>query len=191
MCLSGVFRRCLFRGLKTRRLNISWLKGRLLTSELSSVRTYGYVTVSSVSVSESVSLSYMSWGVLSTNEVAKELGVSDARVRQLVASGHLTADRSGRSMLFERDDVERYQASRKPGARESPAARPAPAMTVPSAPVSAVPSPLAESNPVPKAEVKGLQERVEQLSKENERLRAALDQALDLVSSLRGISGSQ
>ena len=191
MCLSGVFRRCLFRGLKIRRLNISWLKGRLLTSELSSVRTYGYVTVSSVSVSESVSLSYMSWGVLSTNEVAKELGVSDARVRQLVASGHLTADRSGRSMLFERDDVERYQASRKPGARESQAARPAPVTTVPTAPVSAAPSPLAESNPVPKAEVKGLQERVEQLSKENERLRAALDQALDLVSSLRGISGSQ
>lgn len=129
--------------------------------------------------------------MLSTNEVAKELGVSDARVRQLVASGHLTADRSGRSMLFERDDVERYQASRKPVARESPAARPAPVSTVPTAPVSAAPSPLAESNPVPKAEVKGLQERVEQLSKENERLRAALDQALDLVSSLRGISGSQ
>lgn len=117
--------------------------------------------------------------------------MSDARVRQLVASGHLTADRSGRSMLFERDDVERYQASRKPGARESQAARPAPVTTVPTAPVSAAPSPLAESNPVPKAEVKGLQERVEQLSKENERLRAALDQALDLVSSLRGISGSQ
>lgn len=137
----------------------------------------------------------MSWGVLSTKEVADVLGVSGARVRQLVAEGQLTADRSGRSMLFEREDVERYRSTRTRQATlpdapavETSAASSAPTPNVATPTANRAPTAPAVAPAAPVAGLKELQEKNARLEAECRRLQTALDQALALVGTLHGLT---
>jgi excisionase family DNA binding protein len=43
---------------------------------------------------------------LTTKEVAQALGISDARVRQLVLSGRLPAEKFGRDLMIDEKDLE-------------------------------------------------------------------------------------
>jgi excisionase family DNA binding protein len=51
---------------------------------------------------------------LTTKEAAQILGVSDARVRQLVLSGKLPAEKFGRDLMIDEADLEAVK-ERKPG----------------------------------------------------------------------------
>jgi excisionase family DNA binding protein len=50
--------------------------------------------------------------VLTAQQVAKRLQISDARVRQLVLTGKLRAQRFGRQLAFREEDVEAFQPGR-------------------------------------------------------------------------------
>lgn len=122
----------------------------------------------------------MTWKILTTEETATRLGVSDSRVRQLVAQGALTPnDRSARPQLFEEAEVLRYERERSGG------------KTRPTAPMG--PSTLFEDpeGPRPAAartkptqEDKGLRSENARLLAENRRLRRDLEQARSLVDAL-------
>jgi excisionase family DNA binding protein len=51
---------------------------------------------------------------LTTNEAAQVLGISTARVRQLVLSGKLPAEKFGRDLMIDEVDLEAVK-DRKPG----------------------------------------------------------------------------
>lgn len=51
---------------------------------------------------------------LTTKEAAKILGVTDVRVRQLVLSGKLPAEKFGRDLMIDEEDLEAIK-DRKPG----------------------------------------------------------------------------
>lgn len=53
--------------------------------------------------------------MLTTSEAAEYLGISSARIRQLIASGQVVAERQGKSWRIERDSLDEYAASAKPG----------------------------------------------------------------------------
>lgn len=65
------------------------------------------------------------WAVMTTDEVGERLGVSSARVRQFVSQGRLVADRSGRSLLFEKSEVERFARQERKTGRPAAGERPA------------------------------------------------------------------
>jgi len=50
----------------------------------------------------------MSSDPITTSEAAKVLGVSPARVRQLVLEGRLTGKKVGRDLLFDPNEVESF-----------------------------------------------------------------------------------
>ena len=56
---------------------------------------------------------------MTTAQAASELGVSQGRVRQLLASGQLPGRRFGRAWVIRRADLERYRAL-PPGTTGSP-----------------------------------------------------------------------
>ncbi|MDO4503035.1 MAG: DNA-binding protein [Coriobacteriia bacterium] len=63
--------------------------------------------------------------MLSTKEAAERLGVSTARIRQLIGNNQVSAQRCGKSWLIEQDSLDAYAASAKVGrpARDSARAR--------------------------------------------------------------------
>lgn len=113
------------------------------------------------------------WAVMTTDEVAERLGVSAARVRQFVAQGRLEADRSGRALLFEKSEVERFaRRDRKTG---RPPVGEGPATEAP-APTS---SPSAEST-------------LQELRRENQQLRdelAQVRQVLRVIAASHSTTG--
>ena len=50
-----------------------------------------------------------------TSEAADRLKVTDSRIRQLIASGHLPATKKGRDHLIDEKDLEKLVKDRKPG----------------------------------------------------------------------------
>lgn len=55
--------------------------------------------------------------LMSSKDVAAYLGVSDRRIRQLVESGQLKAQRVGRDYIFTLEDVKAYATTRRPVGR--------------------------------------------------------------------------
>ena len=55
--------------------------------------------------------------LVTTKEAARNLGVTSARVRQLIKDGRLTAEKRGRDHLIEDEEVERF---RRQGRRSGP-----------------------------------------------------------------------
>lgn len=51
----------------------------------------------------------MSDDLLTTQQAAEELGVTDSRVRQLILDGKLPAQRFGRSHMIKRSDLKRVE----------------------------------------------------------------------------------
>ncbi|MEI7814497.1 MAG: helix-turn-helix domain-containing protein [Coriobacteriia bacterium] len=52
---------------------------------------------------------------LTTEQAASELGVTTARIRQLILGGELQAEKAGRDWLILRDALEPLRDRRKPG----------------------------------------------------------------------------
>jgi len=56
-----------------------------------------------------------------TTECAKLLGISQARVRQLILNNQLRAKKMGRDWIIEKEDVEKFSTQRrKPGRPKTP-----------------------------------------------------------------------
>ena len=53
--------------------------------------------------------------MLTTKEAAKRIGVSDARIRQLIGAGSLTAVKRGKSWMVSESSLDAYAESAKPG----------------------------------------------------------------------------
>lgn len=119
--------------------------------------------------------------MLTTDETATRLGVSDSRVRQLVAQGALSPiDRSARPQLFEEEAVARYESERSGGkTRPAPAMGPSTLFEKPEEPK------VAPSRTKPSQDgAKGLRAENARLLEENRRLRRDLEQARSLVDAL-------
>ena len=52
--------------------------------------------------------------ILTTKQAAKALGINDSRVRQLILSGRLPAQKFGRDWIIKEKDLKKV-ADRKPG----------------------------------------------------------------------------
>lgn len=123
----------------------------------------------------------MTWKLLTTEETAKRLGVSDSRVRQLVAQGALTpTDRSARPQLFEEAEVLRYERERS-GGKSRPTAPMGPSTLFED---SEGPRPAAAARTKPTQEDKSLRSENARLLAENRRLRRDLEQVRSLVDAL-------
>lgn len=116
--------------------------------------------------------------MLTTEEVAERLGVSPGRVRQFVSQERLSAVKEGRSLLFEDDEVSRFERQqRNPGRPSSAEADQLPLETVNGAQGPAQGRPQRGS-------AGGEGQEVVRLRRENARLRQELQQAQALVDAL-------
>ena len=62
----------------------------------------------------------MSDDLLTTQEAAAELGVTDSRVRQLIIDGKLPAQRFGRSHMIRRSDLAQVEVGNRGRPRKNP-----------------------------------------------------------------------
>lgn len=131
---------------------------------------------------------------MTTEEVAEQLGVSAARVRQFVSEGRLSAEREGRSLLFESSDVEAFASQERstgrppskarPGADDAGAGRgPATLFETPAAAPKPAAAPAGE--PSQRSGGSDLQRENARLVTENRQLRSELEQVRTLAAALK------